>query len=160
MRNLSTRPGLISIFLCVLAFSIGACSRRGLPSDAGFDCDATCEAQVKVQAISAGRLQVTEAQWKAAFASGKASIEHDPEWLGVIAEMKEQVCKSGTDSQKFRDWNERMSKKTNDDIFNDRMIGNATQPGDSPEVNEARAKVVKIQIVRYWFMRDLKACPK
>jgi hypothetical protein len=60
-------------------------------------------------------------------------------------------------SHEFRDWNERESKKTADDILKDGKIGNAMMPGDSPEVNEARAKVAKIQIVRYMFERDQKS---
>jgi len=161
MRNRSNRSGLILAFLCGLVFAMGACRRSAQVSipDDGLDCDSACEAQVKVQSISAGRLKVTEAQWQAALASGRASLAHDPEWLKLIAEMKEVVCQRATDSEKFRDWNERESKKTNDDIFNDGKIGNAIMPGDSPEVDDARAKVAKIQIVRYMFERDMKSCP-
>jgi hypothetical protein len=162
MRNLSTRSGLISAILCILVFSAGGCTRRSQDhgiSDADFDCDSSCEAQVKVQAMSAGRLQVTDAQWQAAFASGKNSLAHDAEWLELITEMKERVCQRATDRQKFRDWNERMSEKTNDDIFKDGKITNAALAGDSPEVSEARAKVVEIQIVRYMYERDRKSCP-
>jgi hypothetical protein len=73
--------------------------------------------------------------------------------------MKDMVCLRATNSQKFRDWNERESKKSADDFFKDGTIGNATLPGDSPAVNQARAKVAKIQIVRYMFERDVKSCP-
>jgi hypothetical protein len=51
-----------------------------------------------------------------------------------------------------------MSKKTNDDLFKDGMIANAGLLGDSPEVDEAWAKVVKIQIVRYMYERDRQSC--
>jgi hypothetical protein len=169
MKNRSNRSGLILAILCGLVFTMGACSRSAdqpsqpqkqvsIPDD-DLDCDSTCEAQVKVQSISAGRLKVTEAQWQAALASGRASLAHDPEWLELIAEMKEVICQRATDSQEFRDWNERESKKTNDDIFKDGKIGNAIMPGDSPEVDEARAKVAKIQIVRYMYERDRQSCP-
>lgn len=169
MRNRSNRSGLILAILCGLTFAMGACSRSAdqpsqpqkqasVPDD-GLDCDSACEAQVKVQSMSAGRLKVTETQWQAALASGRASLANDPEWLDLITEMKEVVCQRATDSEKFRDWNERESKKTNDDTYKDGKIGNAIMPGDSPEVNEARAKVAKIQIVRYMFDRDKKSCP-
>jgi hypothetical protein len=169
MTNRSYRSGLILTFLCGLVFVVGACRRSAnqpsqpqqqvsVPDD-GLDCDSACEAQVKVKSISAGRLKVTDAQWQAALASGRASLAHDPEWLQLIAEMKEVVCQRATDPEKFRDWNEREAKRTNEDIFNDGKIGNAIMPGDSPEVNEARAKVAKIQIIMYMFNRDLKSCP-
>jgi hypothetical protein len=169
MKNCSNRSGLILAILCGLVFAMGACSRSAdqlsqpqkqvsVPDD-GLDCDFACEAQVKIQSISAGRLKVTDAQWQAALASGRASLAHDPEWLELIAEMKEVICQRGTGSEKFRDWNERESKKTNDDIFKDGKIGNAIMPGDGPEVDEARAKVAKLQIVMYMFKRDLKSCP-
>jgi predicted GNAT family acetyltransferase len=103
-------------------------------------------------------LQVTEEQWQVAFASGKESLAHDAEWLELIAEMKERVCQRAADRQKFREWNEHMSKRTSDDIFKDGMITNATLSGNSPEVNEARAKVVKIQIVRYLYEHDRQSC--
>ena len=134
-------------------------ARRGLNHGGGLDCDSTCEAQVRVQSISAGRLQVTDAQWQAAFTSAKASLAHDAEWLELIAEMKEMVCLAASNSQKFRDWNERESKRTYDDVFKDRTIGNAVLPGDSPAANEARAKVAKIQIIMYIYKRDMQACP-
>ena len=167
MKNLSHRYGLIFAILCGLVFTMGACNRSGdqasqsqkqvsVPDD-GLDCDSACEAQVKVQSISAGRLKVTEVQWQAALASGRASLAHDPEWVELIAEMKGVICQA--DSQEFRDWNERESKKTNDDIFKGGKIGNAIMPGDSPEVDEARAKVAKIQIVQYMYQRDEKSCP-
>lgn len=169
MKKRSARSGLILAILCGLIFTMDGCNRTGdqpyqpqkqtsVPDD-GLDCDSACEAQVKVQSISAGRLKVTEAQWQAALASGRASLAHDPEWLELIAEMKEVICQRGTGSEKFRDWNEREAKKTNDDIFKDGKIGNAIMAGDSPEVDEARAKVAKIQIVRYMFERDKKSCP-
>ena len=169
MTNRSNRSGLILAIMCGLVFTMGACSRSAdqpsqpqkqvsVPDD-GLDCDSACEAQVKVQSINAGRLKVTDAQWQAALASGRASLARDQEWLELISEMKEVVCLQGAGSEKFRDWNERESKKTNDDIFKDGKIGNAIMPGDSPEVNEARAKVAKVQIVRYMFERDMKACP-
>jgi hypothetical protein len=165
IRSRSNRSGLILAILCGLVFAMGACSRSAEPQtqasvpDDGLDCDSACEAQVKVQSMSAGRLKVTEAQWQAALASARASLANDPEWLGLIAETKEVICLRGTHSEKFRDWNERESKKTNDDIFKDGKIGNAIMPGDSPEVNEARAKVAKVQIIRYMFERDMKSCP-
>jgi hypothetical protein len=162
VKNLSTRPGVISAILCVLVFSVGACTRRGLnhdTSDTDFDCDSTCEAQVRVLAMSAGRLQVTEAQWQAAFASGKHSLAHDAEYVALIAEMKEQVCQRPFDQQKFLDWNTRMSKKMGDDLYKDGIVGNAILPGDSPKVNEARARVAKIQIIRYMEKRDRQSCP-
>jgi len=134
-------------------------ARRGLNHGGGLDCDSTCEAQVRVQSISAGRLQVTDAQWQAAFTSAKASLAHDAEWLNLIAEMKDVICLMATRSQKFTDWNERESKKSYDDFYKDGTIGNATLPGDSPAVNEARAKVAKIQIVQYMYQRDEKSCP-
>jgi len=159
MKNRSIRSGLMLAILCGLVFTMGACSRKqvSVPDD-GLDCDSACEAQVKVQSISAGRLKVTDAQWQAALATGRASLAHDPEWLALIAEMKEAVCRRGTDSQRL-DWNEREAKKTNDDIFKDGKIGNATMPGDSPEVNDARAKVAMVQIVRYMYERDRQSCP-
>jgi hypothetical protein len=134
-------------------------ARRGLNHGGGLDCDSTCEAQVRAQSISAGRLQVTDAQWQAAFTSAKNSLAHDAEWLELIAEMKDVICLGASNSPKFRDWNERESKKTNDDIYKDGKIGNASMPGDSPAVNEARAKVAKVQIILYMYKRDIQSCP-
>ena len=165
MRNLSTRPGLILAILCVQVFSVGACTRRGLnngTSDADFDCDATCEADVRSHAVSAGRLQVTEAQWQAAFASGKAALAQDPEWRELIAENKQQVCQTiarTADPEKVRDLYERIGKRTSDDIYGDPIIGHAIEPGDSPVVDAARAKVVKVHLLRYIFVRDQHSCP-
>jgi hypothetical protein len=137
----------------------GEMARRGLNHGDSLDCDSTCEAQVRTQSISAGRLQVNDAQWQAAFTSAKASLAHDAEWLGLIAEMKEMVCLRATRSEKFRNWNERESKKSSDDFYKDGTMGNAILPGDSPAVNEARVKVAKIQIIRYMFERDIRSCP-
>ncbi len=137
-------------------------ARRGFNHGGGggsVDCDSTCEAQVKVQSISAGRLQVTDAQWHAAFTSAMDSLAHDQERLDLIAEMKDVICLRATHSQKFRDWNERDSKKSYEEFYKDGKIGNAIMPGDSPAVNEARAKVAKLQIIVYLFNRDLQACP-
>src|ERR1035438_2527420 len=91
-------------------------ARRGLNHGDSLDCDSTCEVQVRAQSISAGHLQVNDAQWQAAFNSAKASLAHDAEWLELIAEMKDMVCLRATNSQKFRDWNERESKKSADDF--------------------------------------------
>jgi hypothetical protein len=151
--------------LYVLIFSVGACTRRGLnhgTSDAELDCDTTCEADVRSHAVSAGRLQVTEAQWQAAFASGKAALAQDPEWLALIAENKQMACQiiaRTADPQKARDLLERVGKKTNDDIYGDPTIGKAIEPGDNPAVDAARAKVVKVHLIRYTFARDLHSCP-
>ena len=153
MRKLSSRPRLILAILCVLLFSVEACTRQDHgTSNADFDCDAKCEAEVKVQSLGAG-LKMTDTQWQPVFASAMDSLAHDSEWPGLIAEMKEAVCQM--ESQKFRDWNERESKKQAEEMGN---IGNAIMPGDSPELNEARTKVVKIKIIVYLYMRDKRSC--
>lgn len=156
VRNLSSRLRLILTIVCVLLFSVGACTRHDLnhgTSNSDFDCDTKCEAQVKVQSVGAG-LKVTDAQWRAAFASAMDSLAHDPEWLELIAEMKDVICQPN--SQKFRDWNERESKRQAEEMDN---IGNAIMPGDSPELNEARAKIVKIKIIVYMYTRAQRSCP-
>jgi hypothetical protein len=147
------RTGLILAILCGLAFAAEACNRSANLSNV-VDCDSTCEAQVRVQSMGAG-LKMTDAQWHAAFASAMDSLAHDPEWVELNAEMKEVICQPH--SQKFRDWNERESKKNAEDMSKDNP-GKALMPGDSPEVNRARAEVVKIKILMYVFLHGRQSC--
>ena len=166
MRNLSARPGLILAILYVLVFGVAGCSRRGSSPNRGgdgdFDCDATCEADVRSHAVSAGRLQVNEAQWQAAFAAGKAELANDPQWLELIAEMNQLICPiiaHTADRQKVQDLEQRIGQRTTDDLLAPPNVGNATKAGDSPEVDAARAKVVKIHLIRYIFYRQRHSCP-
>lgn len=78
-----------------------------------------------------------------------------PRSVGLSTVQRVAVLHSQVNSQKFRDWNERESKKQAEGMDN---IGNAVMPGDSREVNEARAKVVKIKIIVYMYMRDKRSC--
>jgi|SRR5277367_929970 len=138
-------------------------ARRGFNQGAGnadIDCDADCEAKVKLNAIQAGRLQVTDAQWQTAYASGKAAFAKDTELLSLIDEWKQQTCQrtARTDPQKARDLDQRFTKKITEDVYGDGTIADAIQSGDTPVVDAARAKVVKVQLMRYMMMRDMSAC--
>jgi len=140
--------------------------RRGLHHDAdasGIDCDASCEVQVRVQAVQAGRLQVTDAQWQAAFAAGKAELARDNEMLDLLSDWKQAACQIQShteDRQKTGELMRHITKKLFDDAFyqNPESIGRATEPGDNPTVNRQRAIVVKIQLVRFMIGRDSRAC--
>jgi len=165
--NRLTGAGLILGTVCVLIFTMAGCSRRGSGANAGtgdgeFDCDAACEADVRSHAVSAGQMKVNEAQWQAAFAAGKAELAQDPEWLALIAEGKQMACQEiahTADRQQVLDLNGRIGKRVEDDMLAGANVGLASVAGDSPDIDAARIKVVKLHLIRYIFARNRHSCP-
>jgi hypothetical protein len=168
VRNQSSGAGLVLEILCVLIFTLVGCSRRESGSKPGTGdgelyCDAACEADVRSHAVSAGQMKVNDAQWQAAFDAGKAELAKDQEWLGLIAEQKHMVCQEiahTADRQQIYDLNERIGKRIQDDMLTGANVGHASEAGDSPDIDAARVKVVKLHLIRYLCVRNRHSCPQ
>jgi hypothetical protein len=140
-------------------------AQRGL-SEASIQCDADCAAAVKAAILQDGQIHITEEQWQTALGAGEDELATDDDWSQMLPEIQQQVCQNhAIESDKGKDLDRRVNKKFIDDA-RDSMdaISHAMEAGTSKAavnqaVDGARAKAVKMFIVKTLVERARKSCP-
>ncbi len=141
-------------------------ARRGA-GESALQCDADCEAAVKVAVQQDQNLKMSEEQLQTALATGENELAQDDEWSQLLSEIQQQICRNraGTgDPAKAKDLDRRVAKKLLDDVQENMEIIKhmLDAPNDQAAINRAmdasRAKAVKQHIIKVQVDRAKRTC--
>jgi len=141
-------------------------ARRGA-GESALQCDADCEAAVKVAVRQDQNLKMSEEHFQTALAAGEAELAQDDEWSQLLSEIQQQICrnKAGTaDPVKAKDLDRRVAKKLLDDVQENMEIMRhmLDAPNDQAAINRAMAaslaKAVEQHIIKVQVDRAKQTC--
>ena len=140
-------------------------SQRGL-NEAAIQCDADCATAVKAAIQQDGQIHMTEEQWQRALPAGEDELATDDDWNQMLPEIQQQVCQNhAIEPDKAKDLERRVNKKFVDDArdsmdaISHAMEAGSSQAAVNQAVDSARAKAIKMFIVKTLVERARKTCP-
>ncbi len=135
--------------------------------ESALQCDADCEAAVKVAVRQDQNLKMSEEQLQTALAAGENELAQDDEWSQLLSEIQQQIChnRAGTgDPVKAKDIDRRVAKKLLDDVRDNMEIIRhmLDAPDNQAAINQAmdasRAKAVEQHIIKVQVDRAKRTC--
>jgi len=141
-------------------------AQRGA-GESALQCDADCAAAVKDAVQQNSNLKMNEVQWQTALVAGEDELAQDDEWSQLFSEIQERICHKtagAADPVKAQDLDRRIAKKILDDVrenmdgISHAMEAGSNQAAINRAMDSARARAVKLQIVKVLVERAKRVC--